>query len=425
MKKSIQPYIIKEPLVLSALATDALAVFGTAVNEANPYESTCKALKKENFSKCRFVLSIGKASVPMMQAAYDTIGEHNIQEAVVVTKYGHLGEFNAAKCTCFESGHPISDENSEKAARYVLQKTADLKEEDICVVLLSGGGSALFELPLIKKDQQQNMTDILLKSGADIYELNCIRKRISAIKGGRLATHMAPAKIFTFALSDVPGSRPDVIASGPTQPDPASDDRFAEIVKRYNLNKDGALNHIPPKAVFTKQPHFCIVGDVNRLCSSAANEAQRRGYTVVQTETNLTGDAQEAVKRIISTALQYRTANKGKYAFIYGGETTVTVKGNGKGGRSQQAALFAATLLKDLKDVVFLAGSSDGTDGPTDAAGGLVDGNTAATIENNEKNVAASLANNDAYNALLDGNALLMTGPTGTNVNDLFLIFTE
>ncbi len=421
----IYPFLEKKPNTLSRLQEDALAVFGAAVSSANPYESTCRALRNTDLNKVRFVLSIGKAAVPMMQAAYDTLGTENIREAVLVTKYDHLNSFCAHNCTCFEAGHPVSDENSEKAARYVLAKTADLQKEDICIVLISGGGSALFEASFIDKTYQRQITDILLKSGADIYELNCVRKRLSAVKGGRMAAHFAPAEVLTFALSDVPGSRPDVIASGPTQPDPVSDETFRNIVQKYNLNQNGILNTLPPKAVFENQPHFEIVGDVNMLCKAAGQEAKKRGYTVVHLSAGLAGDAEKQTKNIIRTCLQYKQEHSGRFAFIYGGETTVCVKGNGKGGRSQQAALCAAVALQNQKNIVFLAGGSDGTDGPTDAAGGVVDGETVSRISASGMHAADSLADNDAYHALRAGNALLMTGPTGTNVNDLILILTE
>ena len=421
---AITPFILNKPDSVSRLTEDAIGIFGAAVESANPYDSTCRALRKHHFGKVRFVLSIGKAAVPMMQAAYDTIGTQSICEAVLVTKHGHLNGFCASRCTCFEAGHPVSDECSEKAALYVLEKTAALRADDICLVLISGGGSALFEASLIDKDDQRQITDTLLKSGADIYELNCVRKRLSAVKGGRLAGHFAPARVFSFALSDVPGSRPDVIASGPTQPDPASDEEFYNIIKKYNLNT-AALNGLPPKAEFAAQPHFCIVGDVRMLCDAAAKEATQRGSRVVQLSADLPGDAEAQTKEILRQCLQYRQQHSGRLAFIYGGETTVCVKGNGKGGRSQQAALCAAIELQNEQGIAFLAGGSDGTDGPTDAAGGVADGQTVQKITANGKNAAACLANNDAYSALSAGHALLMTGPTGTNVNDLILVLTE
>lgn len=422
---AVNPFIENTPAHCSQLTKDALDIFGAAVSSANPYDSTCKALQNARFGKVRFVLSIGKAAVPMMQAAYDTLGAANIRESVLVTKYDHLDGFQAPNCTCFESGHPVSDENSEKAALYVLAKTAHLHEDDICIVLISGGGSALFEASLIDNADQRQITDTLLKSGVDIYELNCVRKRLSAVKGGRLAAHFAPAVVYSFALSDVPGSRPDVIASGPTQPDPVSDEEFIRIIQKYNLNKNGILNTLPPKAVFTVQPHFEIVGDVKTLCKTAKEQAEQKGYTVVQMSCDLTGDAEEQTKQILRFCLQYTQEHDGRFAFVYGGETTVCVKGNGKGGRSQQAALCAAIELQNRKNIVFLAGGSDGTDGPTDAAGGIVDGNTVAKIAKHKMSAVASLHANDAYHALRAGNALLMTGPTGTNVNDLILILTE
>ena len=418
----ITPYLLNKPTEISNLQKDALEIFGEAVTAANPYSSTCAALKQLALGKLRFVLSIGKAAVPMLQAVYDTLGEKQIQEAVLVTKYGHLGDFHKDSCVCFESGHPVSDENSEKAVDYVLRQTDRLKKEDVCLVLISGGGSALFEKSLIAAEEQHRITDILLKNGADIYALNCIRKRLSAVKGGRLAQHFEPAGVITLALSDVPGSRPDVIASGPTQPDPVPDAVFRQTVDQYNLNADGLLDSLPPKAVLSNPTPFYIVGDVKMLCEAAAAAAEKRGYTAAYISTALAGDVNDCVRMALQTAMEYRKSKGGHCAFLFGGEPTVCVKGSGKGGRSQQAALLAAMQLENTPDIVFLAGGSDGTDGPTDAAGGLVDGRTAEKIKTNGLSPMECAENNDAYPALKSGEALLMTGPTGTNVNDLYLI---
>lgn len=413
------------PTALTALQRDALGIFEAAVQAANPYKNTCLALQEAKLSRCRFVLSIGKAAVPMLQAAYDTLGEENIQEAVLVTKYGHTGDFSAESCTCFEAGHPVSDDRSEQAARYVLQKTADLTENDTCLVLLSGGGSALFEASLIDKEEQRQLTDTLLRSGADIYALNAVRKRLSAVKGGRLAAHMAPARVLTFALSDVPGSRADVIASGPTQPDTVSDASFAEITAKYIPDKQTLFKQLPPRADLPADTHFCLVGDVTVLCAAAEREATARGYTVAHRSCDLQGDVHTATQQALDLVRQYRKTHRGKAAFLFGGETTVTVTGQGKGGRSQQAALCAALAIEKEENIVFLAGGSDGTDGPTDAAGGLADENTADRIRKKGLSPTHCLTQNDAYPALQAGGALLMTGPTGTNVNDIFIILTE
>ncbi|MBQ6863097.1 MAG: DUF4147 domain-containing protein [Clostridia bacterium] len=421
----ITPYIQNTNGPLSQMQEDALAIFGAAVTKCNPFDSTCKALLETDAEKIRFVLSIGKAAVPMMQAAYHVFGAKNIREAVLVTKYDHLDGFHADNCICFEAGHPISDENSVKAAEYVLERTANLSAEDVCIVLISGGGSALFETSLIDAQKQREITDILLKSGADIYEINCVRKRLSAVKGGRLAAHMHPAKVLTFALSDVPGSRPDVIASGPTQADRFPDEEFYRIVDRYHLNIDGVLNNIPPKAELPEDTHFRVVGDMRMLCLYAGKEAENRGYTFHPLQDMLNDDAEVVAGGTIRSALSFTEHCIGKRAYICGGEPSVCVRGKGKGGRSQQAALRAALELDGIKNVVFLAGGSDGTDGPTDAAGGIVDGRTAAKMRRNGIDAELYLANNNAYPALQSSGALLMTGPTGTNVNDLFILLIE
>ncbi len=422
---SIIPYLLNCGDFLTDLQQDALGIFASAVNAANPYECTCKALQNETVRHWRFVLSIGKAAVPMMQAAYDVFGEEHIQEAVLVTKYGHLGAFSAKNCVCFEAGHPISDENSQKAAEYVLKRTEKLSADDVCLVLISGGGSALFEASLVDAKKQREITDRLMKSGADIFELNCIRKRLSAVKGGKLAANMHPASVRTYALSDVIGNAPDVIASGPTQPDTVSDETLRAIIEKYDLNADGTLGILPSKTALTETVHFRIVGDVKMLCDAAAKEAEKRGYNVIINRTDLCGDAEESAVNLLREARSLAQNQTGKLAFIFGGETTVHVRGNGKGGRSQQAALRAAIEIQNEPNIAFLAGGSDGTDGPTDAAGGLVSMNTVRNMQSQDINAEKHLADNDAYTALKAGNALLMTGPTGTNVNDLFLILIQ
>ena len=245
------------------------------------------------------------------------------------------------------------------------------------------------------------------------------------VKGGRLAAHMHPAKVLTFALSDVPGSRPDVIASGPTQADRFPDEEFYRIVDRYHLNIDGVLNNIPPKAELPEDTHFRVVGDMRMLCLYAGKEAENRGYTFYPLQDMLNDDAEVVAGGTIRSALSFTEHCIGKRAYICGGEPSVCVRGKGKGGRSQQAALRAALELDGIKNVVFLAGGSDGTDGPTDAAGGIVDGRTAAKMRRNGIDAELYLANNNAYPALQSSGALLMTGPTGTNVNDLFILLIE
>lgn len=408
------------------LTNDALDIFNFAVRAANPYENTKKALSGRSFKGRVYVFAIGKAASPMAQAALDILGD-SLTKGLLVTKYGHTGSFYSEKFEIIEASHPVSDKNSVAAAEKALSMTEKLEADDTCLVLLSGGGSSLFEKPLVSEEKQRFISDSLMKQGADIFELNTVRKRLSAVKGGSFAAHCSPAKVITLALSDVPGNRRDVIASGITVNDTVTDAAFLAVLKKYSLESDSEIlraAEIKESLPKVRDGEYIIIGDSEILCRGACDRARELGYEAVFAGL-LSGDADEAGKHIAKETKSAAETAKKKTALIYGGETTVTVRGNGRGGRSQQLALSAATELKGTENILLLAAGSDGTDGPTDAAGGFVDGNTVQTLARLGISAEKELADNNAYFALGAAENLIITGATGTNVNDLVCVLID
>ena len=406
-----------------SLYEDALTIAARAVKAADPYDTTCEALKRFlPGGDAVTVFSIGKAAIPMAQAAADVLAGR-IKKGLVVTKYGHTGDFASPFFEVIEAAHPVSDENSVRTAEAALAVADELTERDTAVVLLSGGGSALFEKSLIPVQAQREITEKLLSRGAAIEEINAVRRRISAVKGGKFAARCYPARVITFALSDVLSNDKGVIASGITVPDDTPDAFVKAVADRYLYDIDGALLD----ALYHKENcrindggyHF--VGDINRLCEAAEKAAEELGYRAEIVSRSLTGEARDRAREIVESVPD----RPGKRAYLYGGETTVTLRGKGLGGRNQEMALTAAIALKGREGVAFCSVGSDGTDGPTDAAGGYADGGTYAAMQTAGVSPEAALAENDSYHALKTAGTLIVTGPTGTNVNDLTFVLTE
>ena len=403
---------------------DALDIISCAIRAADPYDSTkniLNELEKEVGGKLT-VFSIGKAAVPMASAAQDVFGDE-IKTGLLITKYGHCGDFHSDYFEMIESAHPVSDENSILAAERALDIAESLKENDALIVLLSGGGSALMEKSVLPSETQREITRKLLARGAEIDEINAIRRRISLVKGGRLAAAAYPAKVYTVALSDVLNNDKSVIASGITVREPLMKSDFEKIANKYLPEYADEFSRILSDDVQLKinDGGFFFAGDINSLCSAAEKRAQELGYNIADSARSLNGEASDTAASLIADLLKH----SGKNAFIYGGETTVTLKGSGLGGRNQEMALRAAIELRGKKNIVFASAGSDGTDGPTDAAGGIVDGNTYGEMVKAGISPEAELENNNSYYALKAVDALIVTGPTGTNVNDLTLILTN
>ena len=405
-----------------SLRTDADYIIKKSIQKVLPDEAVAQALRKKEFNTGNiYVVAAGKAAWQMAKAAADLIGEQ-IEAGVVVTKYNHvMGEI--PKMKCFEAGHPVPDENSFIGTQAALDLVADLRAEDTVLFLLSGGGSALFEKPLIPAEELTDITKQLLACGADIVEINTIRKRISAVKGGKFAKICAPAQVYSIVLSDILGDPLDMIASGPAYPDSATSEKALTIVEKYQLQMSSdaltLLHEETPKKLDNVET--IITGSVKNLCKAAADTCLELGYELVFLTDQLACEAREAGAFLAAIAKSHQNSTK-SLAFIAGGETVVHLTGNGLGGRNQELALAAAEGIADLKDTAVFSVGSDGTDGPTDAAGGYIDEKTKNILAKQGIDIYQVLQNNDAYHALEKSGGLIMTGATGTNVNDVAVL---
>ena len=400
------------------LRTHADAIITSSINAVKPDEAVARALAGRSFPGKLVLVAAGKAGWQMAKAAYDCLGDR-IENGVVVTKYEHvMGPITNFECC--EAGHPVPDENSFSATQKALDLVAGLKPEDTVLFLLSGGGSALFEKPLVPGEVLQDITGQLLACGADIVEINTIRKRLSAVKGGRFAESCAPAQVFSIVLSDILGDPLDMIASGPAVPDSSTCAQAVAIAEKYNLKlTDEAralLTQETPKELTNVTT--LITGSVRELCTAAANVCKELGYEPIMLTDQLCCQAKEAGSFLASILKTHAGSGK-KLAFIAGGETVVHLTGKGKGGRNQELALAAAAGIAGIPGTAVFSVGSDGTDGPTNAAGGYTDYQTAGELKEMGIEIYQVLQNNDAYHALEKTGGLVITGPTGTNVNDV------
>ena len=404
-----------------SLREHANQIIQASLHSALPDQAVKEALKSADFGDGKLILvAAGKAAWQMAKAAHQELGSR-IDGGVVVTKYDHsMGEIPGL--AIYEAGHPVPDENSYFATQKAIEAVENLTEKDTVLFLLSGGGSALFENPLIPPEDLDRLTKELLASGADIVEMNTVRKRFSKVKGGRFAQICYPAKVFTIVLSDVLGDKLDMIASGPAYPDSTTEEDAKAIFRKYNLTMTETMKSLldveTPKALSNVETH--ITGSVRQLCHQAELTARSLGYEPLVLTDQLTCTARDAGVFFAGIAKYYANTKK-PLAFIAGGETVVHLTGHGKGGRNQELALAAAEGISGMNACVFSVGS-DGTDGPTDAAGGIVDGTTYTVLKKQGINISDVLMDNDAYHALGKCDGLIMTGPTGTNVNDLSVL---
>ena len=408
-----------------SVLTDSQVIMKAALNAALPDTAVGKALQELPAYQGRLVLvAAGKAAWQMAAAAVRILGD-KVDSGVVVTKYDHsMGPIG--NLSIYEAGHPVPDENSYKATQAAIDAVTGLTPEDLVLFLLSGGGSALFEKPLIPAEELADITKQLLACGADITEINTLRKRFSAVKGGKFALSCAPARVFSIVLSDILGDPLDMIASGPAYPDTTTAEQAIAIAKKYNLRMSEQASQLltveTPKELPNAQS--LITGSVRQLCAAASVTAAELGYKPIVLSASLCCEARDAGSFLASIAQYYRDTTE-SLAFIAGGETVVHLTGHGKGGRNQELALAAAKGIAGMKDTLVFSLGSDGTDGPTDAAGGIADGSTAAAMAAKGWNIDAMLKDNDAYHALKAVDGLIMTGPTGTNVNDLSVLLIK
>lgn len=414
---------------MQTMRRDAEKILAQAIHASLPDEAVKKAVAGRNFAFQGkvIVIAVGKAAWNMAKAAAENIG-HPVDKGFVLTKYGH-SQGGIPGFTMLEAGHPLPDENTIAATERIIEAVTGLTEKDTVFFLISGGGSALFEKPAggLCLADFLDITSQLLKCGADIVEMNAVRKHLSAVKGGRFAALCAPAKVYAIALSDILGDRADSIASGPACADQSTCADAWAVVEKYGLELTeemrAQLSVETPKEI--KNAEIQVTGSVTELCRQAAAAAQALGYQPMVLTNSLDCEAKEAGRFLAAvgrTVLKDGTPLKPPCALICGGETVVHITGGGKGGRNQELALAAAEGIAGMENIVVAAAGSDGTDGPTDAAGGIVDGSTAARLEEQSISISEILAENDSNRALHAAGALVVTGPTGTNVNDLYFV---
>ena len=441
---------------MSLIKQQLVDIFNSALSAADPYNAVKRAIRIEgdqllageeaydlrNYERV-LAVGAGKGTALMAQAVEDVFGDR-IDDGVIIVKYGHTRPLNRIRE--IEASHPLPDEAGVKGTEEIIETLKDVDEKTLIICLLSGGGSALLVSPAegISLKDKQVTTDLLLKSGASIEELNGVRKHLSRIKGGRLASIAYPATVITLILSDVIGDRLDVIASGPTVPDRSTFMDTVKVIEKYNLMKklpnnvlsmllDGIAGKLPdtPKAGEDcfKKGSPVIVGSIRQAINAARNAANKLGFDTEIVTDKLQGEAREAAVYLADLAKMVRSSRMGgkPMCLLSGGETTVNVKGSGKGGRNQELALAFALEIEGVDGITLLSAGTDGTDGPTDATGAIVDGETIHFARKLGVDPEKYLENNDSYNFFkkIDEGHHLITGPTGTNVMDVQIIMVE
>jgi hydroxypyruvate reductase len=387
------------------------------------------------------VVGAGKASAPMAAAVEDVLGARVPVEGSVTVRYGHTAPTRSVRI--LEASHPVPDAAGVVATRAIVELLEDADERDLVIYVISGGGSALLTLPAegISLQDLQLTTDALLRCGATINEINVVRKHLDTVKGGGLARLAAPAQRITLVLSDVVGNPLDAIASGPTVADPSTFADAGAVLDRYELwegvptsvtsrIRAGVAGRIAdtPKPGDTLFQHSQQVVVASNLlaCEAAARAAEALGFTTMVLTTFVEGEARE-VGRVLAAVLREIDASahplERPCCIVAGGETTVTMRGRGRGGRNQELALSAAFALGGVRDVLLASIGTDGNDGPTDAAGAWVDGSTLRRGAGLGLDASRLLADNDSYTFFDRLGDLIRTGPTNTNVNDLYLLF--
>ncbi len=402
-------------------------LFDAAIAAADPESCVPPHMPPDDGGRL-IVIGAGKASAAMARA----VEQHwsGPLDGLVVTRYGH--GVPCERIEIVEAAHPVPDAAGEAAAARILAKLAGLRAQDRVLALISGGGSALLAAPAegLSLADKRAITAALLKSGASIGEMNCVRKHLSAIKGGRLAAAAWPAPVLTLAISDVPGDDPAVIASGPTVPDPTTAAEALAIIERYRIEipaklrerlQSGELETPKPGDPRLTASDYRLVASPRLMLEAAAAEARRLGIEPLILGDALEGEAREVGKVLAGVALscaRHGSPARKPCVLLSGGETTVTVRGQGRGGRNSEFLLGLALALDGAPGIDALAADTDGIDGSEDNAGAFVGPDTPARAKAAGINVRACLAGNDAWYCFSRLGDLLVTGPTRTNVND-------
>lgn len=436
----------------SRLRHRAVQILTAAMEAANPHAAVRRVVRRRGktlwVGRTAYdlrtigrvlVIGGGKAGAPMAQALEEVLGTR-IDRGLINVKSGYT--LPLKRIDLVEAGHPLPTAAGQRGADTVLALAAEAREKDLVICLLSGGGSALLPAPAVglTLEEKVRTTDLLLKSGATITEINTVRKHLSRFKGGQLAQAAAPARMIVLVLSDVVGDRLDAIASGPASPDPTTYAEALAIVDRYALTaqlpesvlthlRRGAAGEIPetpkPGAPIFQRVQTVIVGNATLAARTAAEKARKLGFRTVLLTTALEGEAREVARVFAAAARSTVTTHvpsKPPACVLAAGETTVTVRGPGQGGRCQEFTLAAALAIDGVPNTVVVGFGTDGTDGPTDAAGAIADGETVARARALGLEAHRALATNDAYPLFSALNDLLFTGPTNTNVNDLYFV---
>lgn len=418
---------------------NAQEIYIAALRAADPYLAVksntwhiTETFKKEGFKKL-LVVGAGKAAVVMAKALEEDLGGL-INSGLVITKYDHIGDFRSDRIKAVEAGHPVPDENGLRATRRLVDLVQAAGEDTLVVCLLSGGGSALLTLPQegITLGEKQEITDTLLRSGASIEEINAVRKHISGVKGGRLARLASPASVVSLIVSDVIGDRLEVIASGPTAPDGTTFQDALNVLTKYSVKSPesviklierGATGQVPdtPKkgdSAFARVDNI-IVANNSAALESALRKARELGYQAEIISRDLSGDISQAARFLFEESQRHLERPA---CLISGGETTVVVKGRGTGGRNMHLALYFAMAIEGKEGITMLSAGTDGTDGPTDAAGALIDSESIARARKAGIVPEEYFAEDDSYSFFRLTGDILVTGPTGTNVMDIQVI---
>jgi len=441
----------KKPISGAALYRDAKSIFEAGTKSALPYAAVKKTLRKQGGKLILggrsypikgakvYVVGAGKASALMAKAAEQSLGS-SLTAGLVVVKYGHKVP-GVRKIELAEGAHPLPDKRGAAATKRLVEMIEQAGEKDIVIGLFSGGGSALLAAPCpgVSLKEKIATTDLLLRCGAEIAELNAVRKHISMVKGGQLARIARPAKMVNLLLSDVIGDKLDVIASGPAVPDSSSFRLAWQVIEKYGLKKTlpasvrlrlsagaaGKIEDTPKRGdkLFAGVRNL-VIGSNSKALHAAAAKAKELGYRLELVSRPMAGEASDYARRFLRRARRGARAGS-PYCLLAGGETTVTVTGKGKGGRNQEFALAVLAELANLPGVLVFSAGTDGTDGPTDAAGaGAWQELLSEALARGHK-PSAYLTNNDAYNFFRQAGGLYKSGPTGTNVMDLAMVLVR
>jgi glycerate 2-kinase len=437
---------------IEPMRQQAEEIFRAALKAVDPIEAVLRYVKRVDgalqVAGRRFefkdydrilVVGAGKAGAPMARALEDLLSDR-ISDGVIVVKEGHGLPLKHVRT--HEAGHPVPDQRGIRGAEDILSLVREAGERDLILCVISGGGSALLVAPAegVTLADKQEVTRLLLACGADIHEINTVRKHLSRVKGGELARFAHPATVVTLILSDVIGDDLNVIGSGPTVPDPSTFADAQGVFKKYDIWQDvpisvkdrflkglrGDIQDTPKLDDNVFQRCYSeLVGTNLQALIAASKEAERQGYQPLILSSTVEGEAREVVKVLIAIAKEVRSSENPlspPACILWGGETTVTLQGDGKGGRNQEFALAAALIIDGMENVVVLSGGTDGTDGPTDAAGGIADGTTVTRAKAKGLDPLDYLRRNDAYHILQALGDLVITGPTRTNVMDVYMV---